>query len=288
MEKGGEKKIDPRYKLMVVFDSILLNENTVRDLGTFGVPIILIRDPMLLPAPDTYTFLHNPNINLREPHPDYMKDPIIQFAHKMILGETIRVGNYDTVSVVAKKQMNLYNLKSADMVITLSESLRSEINKKYRYNILKQETNVNVIGERMIVMDNMYGHRIVNKDERNIKIYLTKGTVGSITKINRHVENTKYVPIEFMPDFYFEQFDELCLDRHYLNNINVQSRQIIPDEIVRMEYAYALTPNLARLGHWGKVTMILDRESTDYDEELLTRLIYTGVTRATDMLTLVI
>ncbi len=287
-KKKVRKKIDPRYKLIVIFDSVLLNEDTIRDIGSFGVPVILLKDPMLLPAPDTYTFLRDANIKLREPHPEYMKNPIVYFAHKIISGETIKVGNYDNVSVVSRKQMNLYNLKSSDMVITLSDSLRSEVNKKYRHKILKQENNINTVGERMIVMDNMYAHRIVNKDESNIKIYLMKGMVGHITKINSHTINTKYVPIEFTPDFYFEQFDDLILDRHYLNNIDVPSRQLIPDETVRMEYAYALTPHLARLNHWEKVTMILDRESNDYDEDFLTRLIYTGITRATDLLTLVI
>lgn len=286
-KKNVRKKIDPRYKLMVVFDSVLLNEQTLQDLASFGLPIILIRDPMLLPAPDTYTFLRNPNILLRELHPDFSSNPIVYFAHKILMGERIVPGNYDTVSVVPRKNMNLYNLKSSDMVITTSNELRDEINMIYRNRILKRHDNVNIVGERLIVMEDMYAHRLVNKDEKKLKLYLTKGTVGYITRINRHVKTTKYVPFEFKMEYYYEPFTDLVLDRHYLNRISFDSKQVIPDECIKTEYAYALTPSLARVSHWDKVVMILDNNG-DIPLELQTRMLYTGITRAKQSLTLIL
>lgn len=286
-KKEVRKKIDSKYKLIVVFDSVLLNESTLNDLCTFGLPIILIRDPMLLPAPDSYTFSRDANIILREPHPDYIRNPINYFAHKTIIENKFIPGNYDNVSIVPRKQMNLYNLKSSDMNITLTDSLRNEINHIYREKILKRKDSINIVNERMIVTNDMYSHRIVNQDEKKIKIYLRKGVVGNITKINRHVEVTKYVPIEFRPEFYFESFDDLVLDRYHLNGVVANSRQMIPDEIIQMEYAYALTPQLARLGHWDKVTIIMDQYNDD-DIELQKRLMYTAITRAKRSVTIII
>lgn len=286
-KKEVKKKLPDKYKLMVVFDSLLLNASTVNDLASFGVPIILIRDPMLLPAPDTYTFLRDPNIVLRELNGQYLRNPITYFAHKVLNNEKMSPGNYDNVSVVPKKQMNLFNLKSSDMNITLSDELRNNVNRVYRDKILRQKTITTVTNERVIVMDNMYSHRIVNQDEKKIKIYLTRGTTGYISRINRHAVSTKYVPVEFRPEFYFESFDDLYLDRHFLNKLDVQSRQIIPDEIFRVEYAYALTPSLARLCHWDKVTLIVDPNECN-DPDLQQRLLYTGITRAKRSLTLLI
>lgn len=286
-KKDVKKKLPDKYKLMVVFDSMLLNASTVSDLASFGVPIILIRDPMLLPAPDTYTFLRDPNIVLRELNGQYLRNPITYFAHKVLNDEKMSPGNYDNVSVVPKRQMNLFNLKSSDMNITLSSELRNNVNRVYRDKILKQKTITTVTNERVVVMDNMYSHRIVNQDEKKIKIYLTRGMVGYISRINRHAVSTKYVPVEFRPEFYFESFDDLYLDRHFLNNINTNSRQIIPDEIFRVEYAYALTPSLARLSHWDKVTLIVDPNEYN-DPDLQRRLLYTGITRAKKSLTLLI
>lgn len=284
-KKEVRKKIDNKYKLIVVMDSVLLNEETLKDLSSFGLPIILIRDPALIPAPDTYTFLRDPNIMLRELHPNYMHSPIVHFAHKVLNGERMVPGSFDTVSVIPKRQMNLYNLKTADMTITMSDEVRNNINTIYREKIIKQKTSINVLNERVIVSENMYGHRIVNQDEKKIKLYLTKGLVGYLSKINRHVASTKYVPVEFRPSFYHEAFDDLSLDRHYLNGINNNSRQLIPDEIFKVEYAYALTASLARLSHWDKVTLILDHTNND-DSELQRRMLYTGITRSKRLLTI--
>lgn len=286
-KKSVRKKIDPRYKLIVVFDSVLLSRKTIEDLSTFGLPIILLRDPMLLPAPDSYTFIREPNIMLREPHVDYLKNPIVYFAHKVLLGEKISPGSYDNVSVIPRKQMNLYNLKSSDMTITISGEIRDQINMIYREKILRQREIVNVQGERIIIMENMYGHRLVNHDEKNIKVYLTKGTIGFIDKINKHVPGTKYVPMDFRPEFYHEPFTDLVLDRHYLNRIDLKSRQVIPDEVVKAEYAYALTPPMARLGHWDKVTLVVDPNEVA-DIGIQKRMLYSAITRARRTLTILI
>lgn len=285
-KKDVKKKINSMYRLIVVFDSVLLNEKILMDLASFGLPIILLRDPVLLPSPDTYTFCREPNIVLREINPELSNNSIIYFAHKILNGDKLKYGNYDNVSIVPRNQMNLYNLKSADMILTMSNKLRENINNIFRERILKQKTIKNIVGEKVIVMNNMYGHRLVNSDEKRIKIFLTKGLVGYITKCNGHAINTKYVPIELRPEFYHESFDDLIMDRHYLNNINIPSRQIIPDEIINLEYAYALTVQLARLSYWDKVTIIAD-VNEEQDSELQMRLLYSAITSARKSITLI-
>lgn len=286
-KKNVRKKIDPRYKLIIVFDSVLLNESTLDDLCTFGLPIVLIRDPMLTPAPDTCTFLRDSNIELNEVNPELIKNPIVYFAHRILNGEKINPGSYDRVSVVPRKQMNLYNIRSSNMTITMTERMRKEINRIYRDKILKIKTPINIVGERMIVMDSIYGEKLVNEDEKNIKIYLTKGLVGNLTKCNKHAPVTKYVPIEFQPEFYHESFTDLYMDRHYLNGVETPSRQQIPDDIIKLEYAYALSAYTARLSHWDKITMITEMNEFG-DPELQKRVMYTGLTRARESVTLVI
>lgn len=284
--KSVKKKIDPKYRLMVVFDSTLLSREILNDLASFELPIILVRDPMLLPAPDSHTFLHDPNIILREIHPDYGRNPVIHFAHKIIMGEPLIPGSYDTVSIVPRKQMNLYNLRSSDMNISLTEDSRNMVNSIYRERILRRKDSTNCVGERIIIMDDLFNERLVYDDNKRIKVYLRKGVVGTIRKINRHVPITKYVRIDFRPEFYDDDFLEIYMDRHYLNGIETKSRQIIPDEYCRAEYAYALTPQLARLSHWDKITLMLD--ANDLTPEMQTRMIYTAITRAKRSATIII
>ena len=285
-KKKLRKKIDPRYKFIVVFDSILLSQQTLMDIASFGLPIILIRDPMLMPSPDTYTFLRDANIELSEVQSEYIRNPIVYFAHKVLHDDKFVYGNYDTVSVVHKRQMNLYNLKSSDMNITITNELRDRVNYIYRSKVLNKKNSINGLNERLIIMNDNYNEKIVNHDEKNIRLYLNKGVIGNITRINHHAISTKYVPIDFRPEGYFESFCDLNLDRYYLNHIEGNSRQIIPDEILKAEYAYALTPQLARLSNWDKVTFILDANE-DNDYELQKRLVYTAITRAKKSLTII-
>ena len=272
---------------MIVYDSLLLNHKTLNDLASFGLPIILIRDPMLLPASDSCLFVKEPNIILEEINPYLGRYPIVYFANKILNNEKIIIGNYDTVSIINKKQLNLYNLQSSDMTLTLSNRIRNEINNIYREKILKNNLTINNIGEKLIVSENMYNHKIIDSNEKKLKIFLTKGLVGNIGKIYKHSPNTRFVPMEFIPDCYHESFTELILDRYLLNNINLNSHQVIPDEIFKCEYAYALTPILARNNYWNKVLLLIDNDE-EFDEELLKRFIYTAVTRSKKILTIVI
>jgi hypothetical protein len=286
-KKKVKNKIDKTYKLMIVFDSTLLNEKTLYDLSSFKLPIILIKDPMLLPSPDTYTFFREANINLRELYINAMKSPITYFAHKIINNEPMKYGNFDNISVVSKKQMNLYNLKSSDMNITLSNSLKIELDKIFRSKILKRKDNMTVLNERVIVAENVYGRKLINEDEKRIKIYLTKGLVGNLSKVNKHALNTKYIGVDFKPYFYHESFTDLMMDRHYLNKLELTTQQLIPDEIIKFDYAYALTVTMSRLSHWDKVTLIVDTEDED-EYDIQQRLLYTAITRAKKVLTIII
>ena len=195
------------------------------------------------------------------------------------------LGSYDTVSIVPRKQLNLYNLKSSDMIITLTDEMMKSVNSVYRDKVMKLKTPINSTNERVIVMNNMYGNKLVNEDEKKIKIYLAKGLVGYISKCNKHAYSTKYIPIDFRPEFYHESFEELYIDRHYLNGTEIPSRQQIPDEVLMVQYAYALSVPMARLNHWEKVTLIADPSE---NEELQSRLLYNAITRCTHSLTLAI
>lgn len=278
-EQSIRKKVHPMYKIMIVFDSVLLNEKTLTDLSTFGLPIILIRDPMLVPTSDSYTFTREPNLELRELHPNLLKNPLIYFANKILNKENLEIGNYDKVSILNRKQLNLYNFQYSDMIITMTEEMRKQINHTYRRRILKLNSLINVVGERLIVAKTDYSEKITNPDEKKIKIYLHKGLVGTISRCYKHREITKFLNMDFQPDFYHESFDELMMDRHYLNNINYDSKQEIPDKVNYFEYAYALTPYSGRLSHWDNIIMTTEMNDL-YDDNLQTRLLYTAITRA--------
>ena len=77
------------------------------------------------------------------------------------------------------------------------------------------------------------------------------------------------------------------MDRNSLNRPPVPSRQMIPEEVVSFEFAYALTPQKARVNHWEHVLVFLE-EDENWSPTLKRMMWYTAATRATRSLTLVI
>lgn len=286
-KKETRSKVDPLYKLIVVFDSTLLSLQTIMDIGTFGLPVILVRDPMLLPAPDSYLFTREPNITLRETSDKHMGDPIVHFAKKVLHGERPEYGSYDNVSVIPKKQLNPHNFRSSDMIVTISEELRSQVNQTYREKIRKLRGTINVAGERIIVTEPLYRQQLRNSDNKKVRLYVTRGMVGTLSRVNKHAPGTRYVTVDMKPDGYHESFTALPLDRYYLNGITADSRQLVPEEPLICQYAYALSSPLSRTSHWDKVTVILEDDTTD-DQEINRRLAYTALTRANRSMTIIL
>ena len=284
--KYRNKKIDPKYKLIVVFDATLLTKKQIKHLCSYGLPIILLQDTKLIPGDQPYTFFHDANIVLRQVHPWYSNHPIVHFAHQMLLDVPLKLGNYDGVNIIGKSKLNLYNMKSSNMIITLNDDTRTMINHMYREKVLSCKDSVTKVGERLIVTKSIYDHILENSEESRVKVYLHKNAVGYVSKINKHAQITRWVPIEFKLDEYTEPFEDISLDRYVLNHIDGVSKQIIPDDILETEYAYALTPDRARYHTWDKVLLLM--EPTDYDDDLQRSLLYTAITRAEKFVNIVL
>ena len=160
------------------------------------------------------------------------------------------------------------------------------INKIYRENVIHSNGRT-CQNEKIIIMNDSHHCKLVNPDEKRIKVYLNKGITGTISRINKHVPNSKYVGFEFKPDFYYQAFDDLILDRYYLEGIEYPSRAMEPDEYVQAKFAYVLTVPLARINHWQKITLI--QEELEYNDDLLfTMMMYTGMTRAKEKINIII
>jgi len=284
--KRIKKHSDMQYKIIIVFDSSLLTMNDIECLCTYDIPIILIKDPYLIPIQNSYIKSHIPNIELNESNNELLKNPIIYFTHQILNDKKLIIGNYNQLSITSKKDLNVYNLKASNMIITLSNQLRDLINKVYREKILKVNSTKNIINEKLILTNSLYNYKLSDKNEKHIKFYLHKGLVGNITRCSNHGVNTKYINIDLRPDFYHTSFEDIYIDRFYLNNINsVVSKQEIPDYILNTEYAYALTPILARYLYWDNITLIND---DIVDNTFRKILLYTAMTRCKKLLNIII
>lgn len=279
-------KLDASYKIMIVLDSLLLNKDAIEQLVGFGLPILLLRDPCLTPSVDSFCFGKNPTVSLEKLDNAAIRDPIVYFAMKVLSGTKLSPGSYDNVHVVRKRDLNLYNLKSSNMVITLSEDMSDDVNNLYR-NRVKHYNETTRPGERVICMTDAYDYKMKNNEESRLKCYLRSGVVGYLTKCSYHAINTKYVPVEFTPDFWPDPFKDIIMDRSLMISPKRWRMQLEPDESILFRYAYALPVQLARISNWDRCTVISETPVEFMSKESRS-LLYTAITRCNKRLTLCI
>ena len=285
--KDTRKKIDRRYRIIIVLDAGLMSEDTLRDVSSFGLPVLLLRDPFLLPAANSYLYEREGNAILTEPVPDLIQNPIYFMAYQILQGTKLTVGSYENVQVIHRNTLQFHNLRNSSMNLVMCEETRKSLTEFYRERIYRERANVIWPNERVFVESNQYQSILVNPDEKHVKVYLMHGLTGTLSKVNRHQPITRYVRCEFSPDCYHEPFQELYMDRNSLNRPPVLSRQMIPEEVISFEFAYALTPQKARVNHWEHVLVFLE-EDESWSPTLKRMMWYTAATRATRSLTLVI
>jgi hypothetical protein len=286
-KKKVRKKLPKIYSLIVITDSLLMSEDLIQDVASFGLPVVLLKDEMLLPSADNITFIKDPNVRLVDLTDEGAKDPLVYFATKIRRRERLAYGVFNSVSIIPKKQMSLYNLRYPDMTLTMTNELRNEINKSYRSEVLHVNDTRIITGEKVIAVSTLWNQRIKDKDNPNVRVYLAKGIIGNLTKVNKHALITKYINVDFKPDFYHETFYSLDMDRYYTNRLLQDSKQSSPDEELLFEYAYALPVSMGRYSFWDNVLVIIE-DTNLYDDETYQRLLYTAITRARKLLTIVI
>ena len=141
---------------------------------------------------------------------------------------------------------------------------------------MKYKTTVNHPGERLILTEDSHQF-IENRTENKIKFFLDQNITGTITKIDQHSANRKFINIDFKPDGYTDIFQGIILDRFFLNKFSNRSIAYPFGPLLKFDYAYAITALQSQYGNWNDVTVI-EEPYDDWDYHA--RVLYTGISRA--------
>jgi exodeoxyribonuclease-5 len=278
--------IPKNIKLIVVDEAFTIPERNALDLLTFGLPIVALGDDNQLPPPfGRPYFLSKPNVKLYQIMRQAEGNPIIYLAQQILDEGYIKEGVYGTSAVIRKKNLTDYTLKHADIIITGTNSLRSEINRLFREHFLDfTDLEVPHYGEKIICRRNNWGKYM----KGNGGVYLTNGTTGFVDYVEKGSYTSKSIKIDFRPDFADHSFHNLKIDLERLN-LRPGSKvdaHYMPDTDI-FEYAYALTGFSCQGSQWNNVT-ILQEEDFFHNERNYRRLLYSEITRAIDSVTFVL
>lgn len=260
----------------------MIEPKMAEDIKSFGLPIFVLGDlNQLPPVFGKPAFLTEPNVVLRKLMRQKEDDPIVYIAHRILGGYDLKPGVYGKSAIIKKKDLTPYQLQNADIVLTVTNKLKTEINDLFRENFLKfPRLDLPYVGEKVICKKNNWNKYIGDH------LYLTNGTTGFIEYVNRESFNGKSIEIDFRPDFTNKAFRDLSVDYKHLMRLEKNDLQkSMSFGMETFDFGYAITVYASQGSQWENVVSLAELYGA---EDFRRKVLYTMVTRASVSQTLAI
>ena len=277
--------LSPKIKIIVVDEGSMVSDDILKDLLSFGLPVLILGDPHQLPPVfGVSSVMSKPNVILTEIMRQAEDNPIIHFATmaRMCKFDEFRPGNYG-----GKVFINTYDgifksfqlLRMADVIICHYNKTRDTLNPYIREKVYGKPKDSLVIGDRLICRENNWGTILSS----NPNMALTNGTIGTVKDINLEESTKNFITFDFAPEYMpNECFDQVSLDWRFLR-MNYKDRETYISDRTKFEFGYVITCHLAQGSQYDNVMVYTERERMrnprDYSQWL-----YTAITRAVDRL----
>ena len=274
-------RLDKDYRLIFVDEAGMVNDEMVKELLSFGVPIIFMGDMNQLPPVFGFsTVLQNPNHILTQIMRQKEDDPIVQLSQMVLKGIPIFEGEYGKSRVVRELTLDKGLLTDYDQIICNTHKYREALNNYIRKTLRGFPEERPMIGDKVVCCQNNW--------EIEIDDYaLTNGMIGYITNISRQRAHRGYYLIDFAPDFFEsgKEFLDLKVDMKYINMSHSDQKNVGRINNEKFEYGYAITTYKSQGSEFNRVLYF---DSFFKDQDTTKRSRYTAITRAREELTIVL
>lgn len=199
-------KIDDvlNYKLIVIDEISMVDNKMMKDLLSFGIPVLATGDQgQLPPINGDNDFINEPDAELEEIVRQSLDNPIVKLATMARHGEDIPYGDYGTVLVMNRNmltppQMQNLLLKANQVLCGTNKTRKywnDEIRKYKGIDIIEHPLPIE--GDKVICTVNNW--TIYLDDEE--KFNLVNGTIGNIVKAEQIDMGINLGKLSFEPDF---------------------------------------------------------------------------------------
>ncbi len=280
-----------RKDLIIVDEASMVSEEIFKDLMKYGIPIIAVGDHgQLPPIGDSFNLMNNPDLRLEKIHRQAENNPIIHVSKiireegrlrkcgswgDFLSGGVKRINKDSNESYIVDEMFKKYDKNM--MILSGTNRERVNLNQYIRSESLGIKSQIPVIGDRVICLKN-------NGNASNIPIY--NGMCGNIEEIN-----------DLGKDHYKMQVKldgEKCryignVSTHFFNNeYGEEPKNLHYTEIGdRFDFGYCLTVHKAQGSESDNVILFERPRWRSETEDMYTRWLYTGVTRAIENLLIV-
>lgn len=262
-------------ELIIIDEASMTPRSMVSDIESFGIKIIACGDlNQLPPVGDEPGYLVTGKVyRLDQIMRQAEQSGIVYLANRAINGLPIHFGYYNNAIVIDKDELSTDSMMNSDIILACKNKTRESLNKYIREDILKIKTQYPTYGEPIICRKNNWnievnGINLVNG---------LRGTVYShpdISVINRNMKDMKF---DFLDDG-GNIFRDLSLDLQYYRAPSDQREYLKRspyNNADKFELAYAITTHLSQGSQYRSGIFIEEYLHRD----IMTNLIYTGITR---------
>jgi exodeoxyribonuclease-5 len=281
-EKEGEPKfaLDPESEaatadLIVIDEVSMVDEALALDLLSFGTKVLVLGDPFQLPPVQGagYFTAHDPDIMLTEIHRQAEHNPIIRMSMEIREGGHLDYGRYDDSLVIAKADVDREAVVTADQVLVGRNKTRVDYNDRLR-ELKGLPRHEPVAGDRLVCLRNNPVKKLLN-GQIWIAAEVKKRSSARYSMLLDPDEEPgrkgkSQAKVVTHAAFFSGEEDQLSWP---------ERRQF--DEFT---FGYCLTVHKAQGSQWDSVYLF--DESFVFREDRR-RWLYTGVTRASERITVV-
>ncbi len=259
-------------RLIVIDECSMVDEELGRDLLSFGRPVLVLGDPAQLPPVKGggYFTEAEPDVMLSQVHRQAAGDPIVRLSMIVREGGRPTVGDYGTTRVIRRDDIDSATVLSADQILVGMNRTRRLYNKRIR-QLLNRTSTTPEPGDKLVCLRNDRAKGLLNGG-----VWRVQTATG--------VRNGK-LRMSVVPD----EDQSRKPQRIGVAPMFFESEEEVPFALRKnsdeFDYGYALTVHKAQGSQWDEV--VLFDESYAFREHR-SRWLYTGVTRASKRLTLVI
>jgi exodeoxyribonuclease-5 len=258
-------------KLIIIDECSMVDEDIAKDLLWFNKPILVLGDPGQLPPikGTGYFTSGKPDFMLEEIHRQAKDNPIIYLATQARNGIMPDVGSYGESRVIEK--MNSRDVLDTDQLLVGRNATRHEMNSKIR-KLLKLDQDNPVVGDKLICLQN----------DKDLGIF--NGGIFDIKQILKSKYKTNFLHMSL--ESQDEDRGPIMVKVHksfFIDDVPIPDWKMLKGS-QQFDYSYAISVHKAQGSQWGNVT-IFD-ESYCFREERW-KWLYTGVTRASEKLTII-
>lgn len=207
-----KEKLPEELQLIVVDEFAMVNKEIMNDLMSFGKKLILIGDPYQLPPPfgEKNGLDKDYDVLLDEPMRQALESPIIYLANQAKNKQRIKYGEYGNCKVIRNTQIKLSELKEADQVIAGKNVTVKKLNRFYRNKVLDINSLYPKKGEKLMCLKNNYS---LFCTEDKIDANLVNGLSVILESDIDEMQSIASSLVDIRPEF----FEDHCFKRIYLD-----------------------------------------------------------------------